>query len=477
MNDRKIKRTLQEVVSSATPISRGERIRLAVSLSIPAIVAQISSVVMEYIDAAMVGSLGANPAASIGLVATSTWILFGLTSAASAGFSVQVAHALGSGKEGTARDILRQALVATLIFSIILMGLGVGISGRLPHWLGGTPAINPNASRYFLIFSLSLPILQYNFLAGGMLRCSGDMLYPGMIGVLMCILDVVFNFFLIFPTREIHLFGWTMTMPGSGLGVAGAALGTALATVVATVLLMWRLLFKSPALSLFKSPEKFHIRRSTIRKALHIGAPMGFERFLTNGAQVILTIIVAPLGAASIAANAFAVTAESICYMPGFGISDAATTLVGQSLGAGNKKLARSFAYTCVAMGMIVMSIMGVVLYFGAPAIIGSMSPDADIVRLGSGALRIEAWAEPLYAAAIVCYGVFVGAGDTLLPSFMNLGCMWGVRIILAAILAPIYGLNGVWIAMCVELCCRGSIFLLRLRGKGWMKRFEKIKS
>ncbi len=163
--------------------------------------------------------------------------------------------------------------------------------------------------------------------------------------------------------------------------------------------------------------------------------------------------------------------------MPGFGISDAATTLVGQSLGAGNKKLARNFAYTCVAMGMIVMSIMGVVLYFGAPAIIGSMSPDADIVRLGSGALRIEAWAEPLYAAAIVCYGVFVGAGDTLLPSFMNLGCMWGVRIILAAILAPIYGLNGVWIAMCVELCCRGSIFLLRLRGKGWMKRFEKIKT
>ncbi len=309
MNDRKIKRTLQEVVSSATPISRGERIRLAVSLSIPAIVAQISSVVMEYIDAAMVGSLGANPAASIGLVATSTWILFGLTSAASAGFSVQVAHALGSGKEGTARDILRQALVATLIFSIILMGLGVGISGRLPNWLGGTPAINPNASRYFLIFSLSLPILQYNFLAGGMLRCSGDMLYPGMIGVLMCILDVVFNFFLIFPTREIHLFGWTMTMPGAGLGVAGAALGTALATVVATVLLMWRLLFKSPALSLFKSPEKFHIRRSTIRKALHIGAPMGFERFLTNGAQVILTIIVAPVGAASIAANAVAVTA------------------------------------------------------------------------------------------------------------------------------------------------------------------------
>jgi Na+-driven multidrug efflux pump len=126
-------------------------------------------------------------------------------------------------------------------------------------------------------------------------------------------------------------------------------------------------------------------------------------------------------------------------------------------------------------MGMVVMSLLGVVLYWAAPAIIGVMTPDAEIVRLGTMALRTEAWAEPMFAASIVAYGVFVGAGDTLVPCCFNLGSMWVVRITLAALLAPLYGLQGVWIAMCIELCFRGLLFLLRLRTQAWQAHIEKI--
>lgn len=465
------KRTLTDTIRGEAPVGRSERLRLAATLSVPAIIAQVSATLMEYIDASMVGNLGALPSASIGLVTTSTWLFMGLCSAFSVGFSVQVAHLLGSGQSDRARSVVRQALIATLLFSMVLAIIGASISDSLPKWLGGTPDINGNATLYFRVFALSLPALQLSFLSGGMLRCSGDMFFPGMAGVLMCVLDVVFNFFLIFPTRETTIAGVAMTLPGAGLGVWGAALGTALAEMISASLMLWKLLFVSPELKLTGHKGSFIPTKSCLKTAIKIGTPLGIERFLTSGAQVMLTVIVAPLGACSIAANAFAVTAESMCYMPGFGISEASTTLVGQSIGAGRRNLARQFAKTCVAMGMIVMTLLGIVMWFCAPAIIGIMTPDAEILRLGVTALRTEAWAEPMYAASIVAYGVMVGAGDTVVPACINLGCMWVIRIVLAAILAPIYGLHGVWIAMAIELTFRGAFFLLRLRGKAWMNK------
>lgn len=456
----------------------GELISATIRLSVPAMMAQLAAVAMEFIDASMVGHLGANAAASIGLVATSTWLFMGLCSAAAMGFSVQVAHLLGARNVSEAKSVTRQAFMATLIYSVMVAMIGVGISPYLPHWLGGTPEICGDAYRYFLIFSVLIPVLQYNFLANGMLRCSGNMLLPGIMGVVMCVLDVVFNFFLIFPTREISLFGMTMTMPGFGCGVWGAALGTGLATVIVTIVLMLYLWYARSDIRLAGSRSSFKPTLSVVKRAFILGFPMGVERFINSAAQITLTVIVAGLNsAAAIAANAFAVTAEGLCYMPGYGISDAATTLTGQSLGAGKQRLTRRFAWTSVIMGIVVMGSMGVIMYILAPSIMGVMTFDKEIIDLGAMALRIEAWAEPMFAASIVAYGVFIGAGDTFWPAVMNLGSMWGVRITLAAILASVMGLEGVWIAMCVELCFRGIIFLIRLRGNAWIEKMKKLTS
>ena len=280
----------------------------------------------------------------------------------------------------------------------------------------------------------------------------------------MCLLDVVFNFFLIFPTREMTVLGMSVTMPGAGWGVKGAALGTGLAEAVVAVILMRYLFSRSGDLRLKGERGRFIPTAETLRKAVRIGLPMAIEHAVICGAQIMTTVIVAPLGIFAIAANSFAVTAESLCYMPGYGIADAATTLVGQSYGAGRKDLTRQFARITVLMGMAVMGVMGVVMYFGAPVMMGTMTDVPQVIELGVKALRIEAFAEPMFAASIVAYSVFVGMGNTVAPSLMNFISIWAVRLSLAWLLAPAMGLAGVWTAMCAELCFRGLIFLLGLR-------------
>lgn len=449
----------------------GQQIHLTVMLSVPAVVAQLSSIVMQYIDAAMVGSLGAEEAAAIGLVSTTTWLFWGLCIASSTGFSVQVAHRIGAGDMQGARNVLRQAVTSTTLFSFALAAIGVAISGVLPEWLGGDVSIHHDASLYFLIFSLFLPALQLNFLAGGMLRSSGNMRIPSLLGVVMCVLDVIFNFFLIFPTRHAVVAGIDIFIPGAGLGVEGAALGTVAAETVVATIQMWYLCTHSSELKLTKEKGSFRPQVNILKKALRIGLPMGLEHVVICGAQIMTTVIVAPLGVFAIAANSFAITAESLCYMPGYGISDAATTLVGQSVGAKRRRLTRSFAFITVFMGMIIMGLMGLLMYIFAPQIIGLMTPVEEIRSLGIMALRIEAFAEPMFAASIVAYGVFVGAANTLVPCLMNFFSIWAIRLSLAALLAPTMGLKGVWIAMCIELCFRGIIFLIRLFKRNWMTK------
>lgn len=308
-----------------------------IALSVPAILAELSSMAMQYIDSAMVGSLGAQASASIGLVSTSTWLLSGLCISIASGFSVQTAQLIGAKREAEARDVLRQSFVVALLFGMTLMALGVFISAALPVWLGGDPSIRADASRYFLIYACAMPAVQMRQLSGSMLQCSGNMRTPSILNALMCGLDVVFNGLLIFDQLSIPLLG--IKIPGMGLGVAGAAFGTALAEYVTACLMVSAVCFGSPLLRL-RSGGSWRLRRACMARAARIAVPMAFEHSVMCGAQIASTRIVAPLGTVSIAANSLAVTAESLCYMPGYGIATAATTLVGQSIGAGRRDLA-----------------------------------------------------------------------------------------------------------------------------------------
>lgn len=462
-----------ELIQSGHPLTLRQRLGLTARLSWPAIMAQLSSILMQYIDAAMVGRLGAVDSAAVGLVSTSLWLFWGVCSAATVGFSVQVAHAMGAAEYGRGRDIMRQGILASFLFGTLIAVIGISISRFLPHWLGGQDEICRPASQYFLVFVSALPLLSLNYIGCGVLRAAGNMKVPGGLNVMMCVLDVAFNFLLIFPTRQLTLAGVSFTMPGAGLGVLGAALGTVAAEVVTAASVMWYLLTRQEHLALTRVKGKlgrFRFSRTVSLKAVKVAAPLTLEHAVICGAQIMITVIVAPLGAVAIAANAFAVTAEALCYMPGYGIGDAATTLVGQSYGAGRRDLARQFGCITTLSGMVIMSVMGILLWQFAPSVMSLMSPVRGIIDLGAEVLRIEAWAEPMFAASIVAYGVMVGVGDTIVPACMNFGSIWLVRVPLAALLAPSMGLQGVWTAMCIELCFRGAIFLWRLASGAWLR-------
>ena len=439
-------------------MTQSEKLWLIISLSIPSILAQISATVMFFIDASMVGHLGAKASAAIGLVETTGWLMGGLASAANMGFSVQVAHFIGANDFEAARRVLRQSMVCCMVWALMISLISVIIAPFLPYWMGGSEEIARDASIYFAIFGLAGIFFQAEGLAGSMLKCSGNMKIPSMLNIGMCVMDVLFNYIFIYILD---------------LGVMGAAIGTGIAMLITAVLMLYFLLVKSKMLSLVGRPGSFRPKSDTVGTAFKIGAPMGLQHLLMGGAYIVSTMIVAPLGTIAIAAHSLAITVESLCYMPGYGIAEAATTLVGQGIGAGQKLLTRSFARMSVGLGIAVMTVMGVLMWIFAPELMSLMSPVEEVIAQGTQVLRIEAWAEPMFAAAIVCNGVFIGAGDTMIPAIMSLASMWAVRLTLAASLAPKYGLKGVWTAMAIELTFRGSIFLTRLFKGKWGKRYS----
>ena len=436
-------------------MSGGEQLRLCLMLSYPAIIAQLSSVLMQYIDTSMVGHLGAAEGASIGLVSTCMWLLGGFCMACTSGFSVQVAHLVGANDFAAARQVLRQSLVCALLFSGIIALAGTAVSSPLPHWLGGGDDIAPDATKYFLLVSLFIPFMQLDWLCASMLQASGEMKIPSLLNIGMCVMDVVFNYLFIYKL---------------GMGVAGAALGTGLAEVITALSMLYCLSVRSPELNLFQDKGSFRPTRGVLNKALGISGPMALQNVLMRGAHIASTVIVAPLGTISIAANAFAITAESFCYMPGYGIADAATTLVGQSVGAGRAPMARRFAWISTAMGMGIMGALAILMYAFAPGMMSLLTPDGEVIALGARVLRIEAFAEIGYAASIVAYGACVGAGDTRVPSLLNFGSMWVVRILPAIFLTRRLGLVGFWYCMAFELTFRGAAFLIRLARGKWLK-------
>ena len=431
-----------------------QKLHLTILLSIPTIIAQFSFIAMQMIDAAMLGHLSTDEAAAVGLVSTTIWLFGGLNSAFATGFSVQVAHRMGAGDVAGARGVIRQGLTSGLIFSMMMMAIGMSIAPYLPHWLGATESICDMSTRYFSIFCCGMPLIVLNSLAAGSLRCSGNVKTPSMLMVLMCCLDVVFNYLFIFTC---------------GMGIEGAAFGTMMAYLVTMICMTYNmtmidknLRFTQDATSSYRPTIKI------LKKAGRIGAPIGLERGMMCSAQVMISSIIAPLGTVAIAANTFGINVESLCYMPGYGIAEAATTLVGQSKGAERRDYMHSFAWISMTLGVCIMAFMGLLMWIFAPEMMSVISPDERVITLGTEILRIEAWAEPGFAAAIIATSVFVGAGKTLIPSIMNFGSIWVVRVLLAIALAPQYGLKGVWLAMAIELCFRGLIMTLRLCTRGW---------
>ena len=441
---------------SGQPLKASEQLRLILLLSLPAILAQLSMCLMSYIDASMVGRLGSAQAAAVGLMSSSTWLFGSFCYGNSSGFTVQIAHRCGAGDYDGARRIFRKGLFTVLGISVAFALMALAISGSLPHWLRGGADIIDDARAYFRIYALFLPVFQLAVYCESALIATGNMKVPSYTSVVMCVLDVAFNYVFIFKL---------------GKGVAGAALGTGLAEVCAGLFLLFYACLHSRDLRQdLPARDDPQDDKKIFGSAFDITWPLWLQNLISRGAYVAATFIIAPLGTVAIAANSFAIIAEGFCYLPGYGVQDAATSLVGQSLGAGRKDLAKSISWISIACGAGMMTLLAVLMYVFAPQIMALLSQDAAVIELGAKCLRIEAWAELLFGVSIVGYGCCVGAGDTLVPSVINFMSMWVIRLGLALLLIPRFGLAGYWIGMATELCVKGIIFAIRIAGTRWMR-------
>lgn len=438
-------------IRNGNTISSKDQFLLILSLSWPSILAMMSTNIMELIDAGMVGSLGGHASASIGLVSSSTWLINGICSGFIYGFSVQTAQSIGAKRFDHAKNLCRQGLVTILTVGITVGLLGLLISPHVPLWLGGEAELIHDSAAYLGIFCMTLPFGLLNSWAVQMLQSAGNTKLPGITMMVMCVFDVLFNYLFIFMLN---------------LGVMGAALGTSSATICSSLFLAFRVLFKEPML---KGAFRFHFTKNSVKQAVRIGLPVSLEQVVMGSSHVMFTRVVSPAGTVGIAANSFAITVEGLCYMPGFGISSAATSIIGQCVGADRKRLTHDLGWRIVRIGVGAMTCSGILMFVCAPIFMNLLTPVPEIAALGVTLLRIEAFAEPMYGASIVVTGILRGKGDTLWPAILNLVSVWCVRIPLAMLLFPQFGVIGAWIAMASELNLRGILFLWRMT-KAWKK-------
>lgn len=463
---------MSEAMRNGSRISLKNQIQLIIALSIPAILEQLVMTMMSYIDTAMVGSLGQAATAAIGVVSSSIWLLNGITNAVAVGFSVQVAQYLGAGREKDGRSVLCQAILFNALFGMALSVITMILSRYLPTLLGADMEIRPAASEYFKIVGLFLPFSMASAIYSSILRCSGNVVLPSCMNVGMCILDVIFNFVLIYPTRQIG----GITIWGAGLGVTGAALGTGLAQMCVGLSLLLALTKKKGPLCLTgRAAWKF--TKPCMSATMRIATPTALERVTLSVAQIVMTAVIAEMGTTAMATNYVAVQTESICYLPAYGVAAAATALVGQSIGAERSDMAKRFACGTTFLGFLLVTGMGAFMFLFAPQLTGLLTSDPEVAALSARALRIVAFSEPLFAVSIVVIGALRGAGDSKGPFILNLCSMWGVRVLAVLLFARSYGVLGVWGAMTAELCFRGIVFLIRLMRGRWLHITRSILS
>ena len=437
-------------------------------LAWPAIIEQIMLTLVQYVDTAMVGSLGSNATAAVGLTSSTTWLFNGFFNAAAIGFSVQVAQHLGAGRQEDAKRVTWQALRFVGIFGVMMGAIAFALSFYLPAMLGADPAIRGDASLYFRIMACAMPFTLGSNMLSAVIRCAGDTRTPMLLNLMINVLNVILNTVFIYAPRTVTLLGREVFVWGAGWGVGGAAFASGLSTaIVACLFLVVLLRKKSPIQISLK--QRYPFERHCLLTAWRLGLPAALERSTLCVAQIVITALITGIGTVAVAANHLAVTAESISYLPASGVAVAGTTLVGQAIGAGRKDLAKRFARMVSWMGVAIMTFGGGVLFLFSEPLIRIFSTDLEVIALGSQVLRIVAFAEPLFGASIVASGALRGAGDSKGPFLINLATMWVVRITLSLVLVGSLGLIGVWLAMAAELCARGLIFMIRLyRGK-WL--------
>ena len=447
--------------------SRRAALKTIVLLAWPTVLEQILQTAVQYVDSAMVGRLGAHATAAVGATTTINWLINSSISALSIGFLAYISKELGAKHPENARRASAQAVLITLITGIFFTIAALSLSGRVPIWMHAGEDIRKDASVYFFILYSPMLLRTASIIFGTCLRAAGDTRTPLYVNTGVNLVNIVLNYLLIYPTRTIVIFGSSMTMPGAGLGVAGAAIASAIAFAVGGIG-MTVMMFRHPVLS----PKGCSMKPdgSILRPCLKVALPCALQRFGTSFGYVAFASMINALGTTAIAAHSIANTAESAFYIPGYGMQTAAATLAGNSYGANDPHRMKRLCRMLILIEVILMSLSGAALFATAALLMKVFTADTAVIALGATVLRMVAVTEPIYGVAVILEGIFQGVGDTKHTFFFNLIGMWGVRILGTWFCLKVFGLGltSAWACMIAHNILLGILLTHRYISGRW---------
>lgn len=405
------------------------------ALAWPTMLEELMHTAVQYIDTAMVGSLGTQATAAVGATTTVNWLIGSTISAVGVGFLSFVSRSCGAGDYERAKKASSQAVLAVLFCGILFTVLTLGLSGKIPVWMQVDPTIQALASTYFFILYSPMLARTAIIIFGTLLRSVGDTKTPMRVGLLVNAANVVLNFLLIYPVRQIGRF----TIWGAGLGVIGAAAGSAVSILLGGIVITITL-WKHPVIS--PKGQSLRVDWVILKPCLKVALPNGLQRFGTSLGYVAFAAMINSLGDISTAAHTIANTVESAFYIPGYGMMTAAATLAGNCLGAKNNRQLKELARMILFIEVALMILSGSLLFVFAPNMMMLFSKDPQVIFLGSTVLRMVAVSEPFYGVSIIIEGLMQGMGNTVLPFLFSISGMWAIRIVGTFICTQLLGLG-----------------------------------
>ncbi len=470
MPEKKTNTSDQEaVILEGKDYSRSQIRKKVLALAWPAIVEMFLHTFKHIMDSAMVGRLGEAEIASVGLSMSPMMLFMGFFAAIGIGSTAVVARFVGAKERDQANKAGQQSLLLSIGSALIITVLVFVLARNIITFMGAEPHVIPLGTTYMRTISLALVFMSTSFIMSGVLRGAGDTKSPMRVNATTNVCNVILNYFLIFETRTVMLGSVELMVPGAGLGVFGAALGTGISRMIGSIIILI-ILFKGKSVIKLYASKMLEVDLELMKRIVRIGIPAAVERLVMSSGQVMFNRIVASLGTTAYAAHHLAIMAESVSFMPGFGFSMAATTLVGQGLGAKDPELSEKCAYETWRLGLGVMSFMGVIFFVFPYQFMSLLTHEPEVITLGAMCLRIVALAQPPFATAIVLSGAIRGAGDTKFPMYASIVGVWVIRLSLALLLGVYLemGLFGVWLAMATDLYARGILFFFRFRSGYW---------
>jgi len=441
-------------------------VALIAALAWPTMVEQALGTIVQYVDTAMVGQMGAHASACVGLTASTTWLVNSPLWALATGVLACTARAVGAKDDDMARRTATQAVLLAVVAGAVVGAVTLAVSPFLPAWLGAEEPLRRDGSLYFAIVCAPMLFRAAQVIFSAAIRATGDTRTPMFINLGVNLVNIVLNALFIFESRTVRVLNLSFAVPGMGWGVIGAAVATAISHVfggAAMTAVFWKNRYVSPR------GRRIRVDRDAMLPCVRISIPVIGTRVATTLGHVVFTSLVTSLGTVALASHTIAITAEEAFYIPGYGMQAAASTLAGQSLGEGDMKKLRRISLTITLITMGMMTVTGGILFAIPGRMMRLFTNDAAVIAGGIPLLRIVAVSEPIYGMSIILEGTFNGVGDTRAPFIISLLCMWGIRILFTWICVKGFGLGlvPVWLCMVADNVVRGVLLGVRYaRGK-----------